>query len=157
MPSCARVVNPRSLRRLAIGAQVTNLPHNPGRSGLRAYQKNLVFDIPSLDDVQFLNSVVNVNFGERDIMRKLLVSLLAVFCLSVSALAQSSASGTVSGQVTDQQGAIIPGVQIKLTDPSTNITLTATTNEAGRFNHHERDPDDLQHHVHQDRVSAPTG
>jgi hypothetical protein len=67
-------------------------------------------------------------------MRKLLVSLLGVFCLSVSALAQSSASGTVSGQVTDQQGAIIPGVQIKLTDPSTNITLTATTNEAGRFN-----------------------
>ena len=28
MPSCARVVNPRSLRRLPIGAQVTNLPHS---------------------------------------------------------------------------------------------------------------------------------
>ncbi len=27
MSSCARVVNPRSLRRLVIGAQVTNLPH----------------------------------------------------------------------------------------------------------------------------------
>jgi hypothetical protein len=27
MASCARVGNPRFLRRLAIGAQVTNLPH----------------------------------------------------------------------------------------------------------------------------------
>jgi hypothetical protein len=27
MASCARVVNPRCLRRLAIGAQVINLPH----------------------------------------------------------------------------------------------------------------------------------
>jgi hypothetical protein len=27
MPSCARVVNPRRLRRLTIGAQVINLPH----------------------------------------------------------------------------------------------------------------------------------
>ena len=66
-------------------------------------------------------------------MRKLWLLLLCVFCLSVCALAQSSASGTVSGQVTDQQGAVIPGVEIKLTDPSTNITLTATTNEVGRF------------------------
>ena len=51
---------------------------------------------------------------------------------SVSALAQSS-SGTVSGQVTDQQGASMPGVDIKLTDPATNITLTTKTNDAGRF------------------------
>ncbi|HLK17554.1 MAG TPA: carboxypeptidase-like regulatory domain-containing protein [Bryobacteraceae bacterium] len=67
-------------------------------------------------------------------MRKLVVSLLTVFCLSIPALAQSSSSGTVEGQVKDQQGAVIPGVEVKLTDPSTNITLTATTNEAGRYN-----------------------
>jgi len=59
--------------------------------------------------------------------------LLCVFCLGVFAWAQSSSSGTVAGQVTDQQGAVIPGVTIQLTDPSTNITLTATTNEVGRF------------------------
>jgi hypothetical protein len=29
MPSCARVANPRLLRRLAIGAQISNLPHMP--------------------------------------------------------------------------------------------------------------------------------
>src|SRR5580658_4657073 len=52
---------------------------------------------------------------------------------SVSALAQSSSSGTVSGQVLDQQGATIPGVEVTLTEPSTNITLTTVTNDAGRF------------------------
>jgi hypothetical protein len=35
--------------------------------------------------------------------------------------------------VTDQQGAVMPGVDVKLTDPSTNITLAAKTNDAGRF------------------------
>src|SRR5580693_4090644 len=52
---------------------------------------------------------------------------------SVSALAQSSSSGTVSGEVTDQQGAAMPGVEITLTEPSTNITLKTVTNDAGRF------------------------
>jgi Carboxypeptidase regulatory-like domain len=66
-------------------------------------------------------------------MRKLSLLLLCVFCLSVSALAQSSSSGTVAGQVTDQQGSVIPGVDVTLTDPSTNITLTAVTNGVGRF------------------------
>jgi hypothetical protein len=35
--------------------------------------------------------------------------------------------------VTDQQGASIPGVDIKLVDPATNTTLTAVTNAAGRY------------------------
>jgi hypothetical protein len=52
---------------------------------------------------------------------------------SVSALAQSSSSGTVAGQVLDQQGASIPGVEVTLTEPSTNITLKTVTNDAGRF------------------------
>jgi hypothetical protein len=63
-----------------------------------------------------------------------------VLCLGVflslgapPAWSQSSASGTVAGQVTDQQGAAMPGVDIKLTDPSTNIAHTTKTNEAGRF------------------------
>ncbi len=60
------------------------------------------------------------------------VAMLLTLC-SVSALAQTASSGTVQGQVTDQQGAVIPGVEIKLTDPATNLTLTATTNEVGRY------------------------
>lgn len=52
---------------------------------------------------------------------------------SGAAWAQSSASGTVTGQISDQQGAAIPGVDISLTDPSTNITLKSVTNGSGRF------------------------
>src|SRR5258708_22996566 len=66
-------------------------------------------------------------------MRKLFLLLLCVCCLGSSAWAQSSASGPVQGQVTDKQGWIIPDVEIKLTDPSTNIPLSAVTNGVGRF------------------------
>jgi hypothetical protein len=65
---------------------------------------------------------------------------LSILCLSfLSTLqpalsrAQTTASGTVSGQVVDQQNAVIPGAQILLTDTSTNISLSTTSNEAGRY------------------------
>jgi len=46
---------------------------------------------------------------------------------------QSAATGVVSGLVTDQQGAAIPGATVKLTELSTNSVANATTNEAGRY------------------------
>jgi len=74
--------------------------------------------------------------ASRAFSRQGYVVLFAIAMLltlgSASALAQAS-SGTVSGQVTDQQGAAMPGVDIKLTDPSTNITLQTTSNDAGRY------------------------
>lgn len=68
-------------------------------------------------------------------MRKLTWLL---FCISMSTAllygqGATTSSGTVAGQVIDQQGAAMPGVDISLTDPSTNITLTAVSNDAGRF------------------------
>ena len=59
------------------------------------------------------------------------IAMLLAIC-SVSAWGQAS-TGTVQGLVTDQQGASMPGVDIKLIDPSTNITLTTKTNDAGRY------------------------
>jgi len=63
----------------------------------------------------------------------LLIAMLLAIC-SVSAWAQSSASGTVTGVVQDQQGLAIPDVSIKLTDPSTNVTIATVSNQAGRYN-----------------------
>jgi hypothetical protein len=60
------------------------------------------------------------------------LALLTVFA-GITAFAQSSASGTVSGQVTDQQGTPMPGVDISVTDPSTNISLKTASNGAGRY------------------------
>src|SRR5437868_13555244 len=53
--------------------------------------------------------------------------------LAPSAWAQS-ATGTISGLVTDQQNAAIAGAEVKLTDVATNTFQHTTTNEAGRYN-----------------------
>src|SRR5579862_8109808 len=61
-----------------------------------------------------------------------IVALAALLSVP-SAWAQSSSSGTISGQVTDQSGSLIVGVDVKITDPSTNIAAKTQTNNAGRY------------------------
>jgi Carboxypeptidase regulatory-like domain len=62
------------------------------------------------------------------------VCLGVVLSLSAtSAWAQTSQVGTVVGVVTDEQNAAVPAAAIKMTDASTNTTLTATTNNDGRY------------------------
>lgn len=53
--------------------------------------------------------------------------------LTSTAWGQSASSGTLSGQVTDPQGAIIPGAVVKLTDRTTNTSKTNFTNDTGRY------------------------
>ena len=60
----------------------------------------------------------------------LLVSMSTLFGLaSLQAWAQSS-TGSISGQVTDQQSAAIVGAEMRLVDPLTNTARTTTTNES---------------------------
>jgi hypothetical protein len=47
--------------------------------------------------------------------------------------AQSSSSGTISGQVTDQQGSVVVGAEVKIADPTTNIATKVLSNDAGRY------------------------
>src|SRR5437762_2404782 len=59
---------------------------------------------------------------------------LPILILSaVSLLAQSTSSGTVSGQVTDRHSAAVAGAAIALRNASTNTSQTAQTNEVGRY------------------------
>jgi hypothetical protein len=58
---------------------------------------------------------------------------VALGLIASSVWAQSSASGTISGQVTDPQGAAIAGAEIKLSDKSTGAVKTFVSNEAGRY------------------------
>src|SRR5215831_7467905 len=44
---------------------------------------------------------------------------------------QNVATGVISGQVTDQTGAAIPGANVKLTEISTSSTTNTSTNETG--------------------------
>src|SRR5260221_9426237 len=63
---------------------------------------------------------------------KLLV--LMIFSLSaIPAWTQAVSSGTISGQVTDQQNAVIPQAEVTIVDTATNTPRTTSTNAAGRY------------------------
>lgn len=58
--------------------------------------------------------------------------LALLCCLARPAWAQS-ASGTISGTVTDTTGAVIPHATVVLKNTATNVTTTTTSNGAGLF------------------------
>ncbi|HUS06688.1 MAG TPA: TonB-dependent receptor, partial [Bryobacteraceae bacterium] len=58
--------------------------------------------------------------------------LCFMFLISSAALAQRD-TGSVSGVITDPNGAVVPGVSIQLVEPETGLTRTATSNEAGLY------------------------
>src|SRR5579864_8242081 len=63
--------------------------------------------------------------------------LAALFCLFTvapkGALAQSSSTGTVSGTVTDNTGAVVPDAAVTLTNTATGNSRTATTTSSGQY------------------------
>jgi hypothetical protein len=60
------------------------------------------------------------------------IFLLALLS-AVPAWSQATSSGSVSGIVTDQQQAAIPGAEVQLLDPGTKEVSTAKTNGSGRY------------------------
>ena len=67
--------------------------------------------------------------------RKRFLAFAFVACLFLAAPAFPQASGgTISGVVTDQTGATIPGVTVTVRNLDTNVERTATTESDGRFN-----------------------
>ena len=83
-------------------------------------------------------------FGISAVLRKLtsskrfsglcVLSLGMLLCLGTTPVwAQSSTAGTVTGQVTDETNAAVPGALIKLTDISTTASQTTLSNDAGRY------------------------
>lgn len=59
-------------------------------------------------------------------------ALLITFVILPAVLSAQSGSG-VTGVVTDSSGALIPGVEVKLTDTKTSRELTTTTNDQGVY------------------------
>ncbi|HVB35609.1 MAG TPA: TonB-dependent receptor [Candidatus Acidoferrales bacterium] len=53
--------------------------------------------------------------------------------IATSLHAQTAATSTVVGTVTDQSNAVVPGATIKLTNVATGASLGATANEAGQY------------------------
>src|SRR5690349_10675129 len=57
--------------------------------------------------------------------------VLMLFC--GSALGQGQGSSAIRGSIKDQQGAVVAGATVTLTNPETNFTRTTTSNESGQF------------------------
>ncbi len=70
----------------------------------------------------------------RRIHFSLLLSLAFLMPVSMSGLAQTGASGTVSGVVTDPTGAVVPGASVTLQNPVSGLNRTVKTDAMGQFN-----------------------
>ncbi len=67
----------------------------------------------------------------RQTISRILI-LMMFFVLAVAG-AHAQANATVSGTITDQTGAAVSGAQITLTDPSTGLTRSTTSDSSGLY------------------------
>jgi len=72
----------------------------------------------------------------KSALRFLVLAVVASVSLAGLTLvrAQTASSGSITGQVSDPQGAIVPGAEVTLTDTATKSSQTTTSNDAGRYN-----------------------
>src|SRR5437016_3699755 len=68
-------------------------------------------------------------------MRRILVGMLAgvIVCMGGSPSLWAQATAQISGAAKDQSGAVLPGVEIAVTQTDTGISRTALTNETGSY------------------------
>jgi outer membrane receptor protein involved in Fe transport len=62
----------------------------------------------------------------------LAMALFTILALPTESFAQLT-RGAIAGTVRDQAGAVVPGAQVKVTNPQTNVTREATTNDEGFY------------------------
>ena len=64
-------------------------------------------------------------------MKRLLVVMLLMVLAATGVWAQGTAQ--INGTVTDQTGAVLPGVEVTATQTATGIVRTVVTDETGRY------------------------
>ena len=64
---------------------------------------------------------------------RFIVLSMFVLCMALSAFAQSSTTGSITGRVVDSNGAAVPGVVVTVTSPNLIRAQTATTNDQGDY------------------------
>jgi hypothetical protein len=65
---------------------------------------------------------------------------LAAFCLTPHSASAQQQLGAIQGTITDQTGAVLPGVSVEVTNVATNITRSTTSNQAGVYRLPSLDP-----------------
>ncbi len=66
----------------------------------------------------------------RSLIAFFAAALIAAFTVGVSA---QEYRGTITGTVTDPNGAVVPGAKVTVKNTGTNIAITVTTNESGAY------------------------
>ncbi|HEV2575820.1 MAG TPA: TonB-dependent receptor [Acidobacteriaceae bacterium] len=72
----------------------------------------------------------------RSFVKALSVAVVAVvflLCPATQATAQTSATGNITGTVTDPTGAAVPGATVTITNNDTNVSRTIKTNDVGAY------------------------
>lgn len=64
---------------------------------------------------------------------RFLLADLLVFCLVAPCLIAQETRGSLAGRVKDPSGAVIPGVAVKATNTSTNVTVSTQSNAEGYY------------------------
>src|SRR5579885_1624260 len=89
-----------------------------------------------------LGSGARQKFCRRLAMRRaswVVLPLILSLCLSAPLFAQRF-SGSITGVVTDPQGAVVPGAQVTITNEATGASQTITTTSAGVYSAPSIDP-----------------
>ena len=75
-----------------------------------------------------------IDCGEVELKRIFVCTLIGLLtsALSVAAAAQGT-TAQISGTVKDQSGAVLPGVEITVTQTATGAKRTAVSNETGNY------------------------
>ena len=69
-------------------------------------------------------------------LRKLFstIAVLSLLAIAGTSVAQQSGAGTITGTVSDQTGAVVPGATVGIRNPVSGFERTAVTNKSGTFN-----------------------
>lgn len=78
-------------------------------------------------------SLPPVRQSVRRLSTPLLATALCALLLPAALLAQTNATGSISGRVTDPSGAVVPAAAVTLTSPGASIHRSVATNSTGRF------------------------
>src|SRR5262245_54063591 len=75
---------------------------------------------------------------------RFLVFILVVSCLPPGIFGQTATTARITGLVTDQSGAAIPGASVKITNKETRAERNAVTNEGGNYAFPSLEPGDYE-------------
>jgi len=78
-------------------------------------------------------AMLNARIDRRPVASRARMVTLALLVAATLGVAATQTSATFSGTVLDPQGAVLPGVQVTLTNAERQTTQEATTNSSGQF------------------------